>query len=221
MDDDYFAELTRHLPIAVKLVEHKGRGVVLQSAVVGGAVVFTEAPLASMQHADNRADVLACGQCCRVLGSVSSQVMRLVRSYCVDADVDADAALDAGDGDIPQLAGVSAVACERGCGTFYCSDACKTAVHTAHHWLLCEGPPLSRADEAAGEVVPQQLFEKQARGVCLCGLCGLSVCVYVCMHVHVHVVHVHVHVVHVHVVHVHVVHATCFQLLTVTLTSTL
>ena len=154
----------------------RGRGLFAARAFSRGESLFSEAPLASLQHSRNAALVRACAQCMRVIGSLEDAAGALARaapsrelaalvSEAEAAALAREAAAAWGAGALPAgallppaestLAPV--VPCAARCGAEYCSKGCRAEAARSHHALLCAAP---RA--GGGEVNAAALFERQA-----------------------------------------------------------
>ena len=143
-----------------------GKGLLLGARPVrAGEVVFVEQALGTLQHSRNSVLVQACEHCKRFVGTLESQLARLLTvrlSPAQRASLPPGRARELERGlraAFPPLAAsfrapaiddsslAPVVPCSRGCRDVYCSSSCRVAAWRKYHALLCPGP----SDEDEGE----------------------------------------------------------------------
>eukprot|EP00887_Chlorella_sp_A99_P006616 scaffold3.g6616.t1 len=158
--------------------EGRGKGVFATQAFAEGDLLFTELPLAAIQHSFNRPAAWVCGHCFRFLGSVEQQLGRLLLAVQQRQQEGSDAASSDGSESSGGAGAASAiddavlqtliggqlclplsdclplpapVRCRGGCADeWYCSTACEAAAWERCHQLLCTGPADAAAADAGG-----------------------------------------------------------------------
>lgn len=106
------------------------------SPIEGEKILVREAPLVSIQHAENRPSAWACSHCLRFLGTLESQ---FARHQSVLAQLGNSAKNQTNGSFLPAVGNAETFQCEMGCGESYCSDACRADAFQKHHRFLCAG----------------------------------------------------------------------------------
>ncbi|EGG23171.1 hypothetical protein DFA_05303, partial [Cavenderia fasciculata] len=116
--------------------ETKGRGVFTEKSFSSGEVIFSEAPLFSVQHVYNRTTAWTCAHCFRFLGSLNKQLNHYRRVFKLVGDKAGDF-IETDQNPYDYSTGV--VSCFAKCGEKYCSEQCRETAFNRHHQLLCVG----------------------------------------------------------------------------------
>jgi len=103
-----------------------GLGVFARRRIAAGEEIFREEPLAACQHAANRMGVVACAHCFGYFNAASQL-----------AQVESVLGVGSGLGNL-------GVRCA--CGELYCSEGCRQAAFSSHHWAMCVA---NEADDSA------------------------------------------------------------------------
>jgi len=119
--------------VSFEPLQAKGRGALSRCSIATGEIIAQDNPLASTQLLTNDKRVLACGQCLRLLGKVSTQL-----NFLAGAPEESEESSSIETTNDFFLSNV--VPCRNLCGTVrYCSTWCEETAFAAHHELLCPG----------------------------------------------------------------------------------
>lgn len=119
--------------VAIMPIDGKGNGLVAQTAFEPGETILRHPALVALQLFSNDADVQACGNCLRCVGSLATQLL-----WMADAD-DCDAGRVNWDA-VPHSATPVApiAACPHGdCDMVFCSDECGQQAWSGFHRIFC------------------------------------------------------------------------------------
>mmetsp|Transcript_19308 Transcript_19308/g.26700 ORF Transcript_19308/g.26700 Transcript_19308/m.26700 type:complete len:797 (-) Transcript_19308:227-2617(-) len=126
-------------PVQVFEIPKRGKGLFVTKSLSCGDTVFVEAPYASLQAAESKAEVVACGACHRPLGPLGAALC-LQAGVCSRAQVTQHKAPDLPLGSESEV-GSWGISCRLGCGEMFCSPTCETrAQGPGGHSRLCVGP---------------------------------------------------------------------------------
>ena len=128
-----------------------------------GQLLWSEPPLAGMQHSANRRLARVCGHCFRFVGGVDLQLSLQLAAAAEGAaaedeapakpDEETIAALASGALALPhagEFCGPPPVACPGGCAEeWYCSSTCAHTAWTTYHCLLCTGAEASGSSSSS------------------------------------------------------------------------
>ncbi|PRP86296.1 hypothetical protein PROFUN_05437 [Planoprotostelium fungivorum] len=125
----------QNVPGEVRYIDDaKGKGMFCTRQTPAETVIIKEAPLVSLQHAENRPSAWTCGHCLSFLGSLETQLARhqqVLGQMGQSQPTPQVSLLSAGN--------VETFECAMGCGEMYCSDACRAEAFQRHHRFLCVG----------------------------------------------------------------------------------
>lgn len=131
----YYAALCKDKPVEVHDFGPKGKGLKATRAIEEGAELYVEQPLVSLQHIKNRRVLQACDHCMRSIGSLVSQMNKLLMNP--DSEEGPITSIPLMEPESAFLAPV--LQCNNLCSSYYCSEECRDAAWEQYHGLLCGG----------------------------------------------------------------------------------
>jgi hypothetical protein len=113
-------------PVEVrKVTDEVGFGVFASGSISGGAEVYKDIPIVSIQHTANRRFIQACQHCHRQVGSIRHKIERILSEPRFQGL------------DLSRLPSMTEDIYYCECGETYCSHSCAQIALKNHHYCLC------------------------------------------------------------------------------------